>query len=68
MNEPSISIGRLDYLTRMLADLKKTITYDKGSGLWSWVDRDCVENLADYHCGFGTWLDAVVDALEPYLE
>jgi hypothetical protein len=67
MNEPTISIARLDYLTRMLADIKKTISYDKGSGQWSWVDRGCEDNQADYHTGFNTWLDAALDALEPYL-
>lgn len=67
MNEPSIGLSRLDYITRMLADTKKVVSYDKGSGKWNWVDRDCVDSQADYHCDFDSWLDAAVDAVEPYL-
>jgi len=67
MNERSISISRLDDLTRMLADQKKVIAYDKSAGTWSWVDKDCVDNTPDYHVGFATWLDAVVDTLNPYI-
>jgi hypothetical protein len=67
MNEPYIGLSRLDYLTRMLSDTKKVISYDKGYGKWNWVDPYCRDSQADYHCGFTTWLDAVVDAMEPYL-
>jgi hypothetical protein len=62
-----ITPENLDYVTRILADTKKHIGYDKGAGLWHWVDRDCIENQADYHCGFKTWWDAATDAVEPYL-
>ena len=63
----TITLSRLESLTRMLDDTKKIIVYDKHTGYWSWVDKDCVNNLFDYHTGFNSWLNAVLDALEPYL-
>ena len=63
----NILLTRLEELARLLDEHKKTISYCKGGGYWSWVDRGSEDNFDDYHVGFGTWLAAVEDALGPYL-
>ena len=69
MNSPHrIAHNELDNITRILADTKKVISYNKGGGLWSWVNKDEIEVSEAYHVGFKTWLDAAKDAVEPYLE
>jgi hypothetical protein len=59
--------ARLERLMQILRDVKKDVTYDKASGEWFWHDRGdgVVEN---WQGPFGTFLAAVEDAVEPYLE
>lgn len=63
-----ITAVRLERIHQVFADLKKHLAYDKGTGTWSWVDRDEVDSIEAYHGGFTTALAAMVDATEPYLE
>lgn len=49
-------------------DVKKTFIYVKSTGTWAWVDNDEIEIPESYHCGFKTRLDALMDAVEPYLD
>lgn len=67
----SVQQERMDlhirWITRLLEDTKKHIMYDKHMGTWSWVDRDGVDSLENYHNGFETWLLAAEAAVEPYL-
>jgi len=49
-------------------DIKKEFVYNRATGAWAWVDRDEKDNLDAYHFGFPTFLAALEDAVEPYLE
>jgi hypothetical protein len=46
-------------------DTKKSLTYDKATGEWSWHDRD--EQPVDAAGPYRTFWEALVDATEPYL-
>jgi 3-mercaptopyruvate sulfurtransferase SseA len=64
MNEPSLPLSRLDYITRMLSDNQKTIFYNKGSGVWWWINRIDHDQQDVLNGPFNTWLDAAINALE----
>jgi hypothetical protein len=46
-------------------DTRKAFSYDKGTGYWAWFNRG---EEPDYHGGFATRLDALRDAVAPYME
>lgn len=56
----------LEKYERIVQDTKKNIFYDKHVGKWYWCDGDATEYNRDN--GFDTRLDAVLDAIEPYLD
>ncbi len=64
----SIGLSKLERMFLILADIKKDTAYDKFSGTWSWFDRSEEDNLHAWHTGFSTNLEAVTDAVEPYME
>lgn len=49
-------------------DTKKVFSYARHSGTWSWANKDEADDLESWHDGFGTRYDALVDAVEPYME
>jgi hypothetical protein len=64
MNEPSITLSKLNEITRLLALTGKHTGYDKENDTWY-----CI-NDAGMLCSFGfsTWLDAAFDLLRVYLD
>lgn len=67
MQSKHIELEKLERWCQILADTKKEISYDKSTGTWAWYDRYERGNIPAYHPGFKTWLEAVKDAIEPYL-
>ena len=65
---PKIELAKLERLFQVFDDVKKGIAYNKHEGTWSWFDRDEQDNGSAYHGGFPTALDAMLDAVEPYME
>ena len=67
MND-TISLADLERYEQVLSDIKKVILFNKHIQKWFWVDKDCVNNLQEYHGPHETRLDALLDATEPYFE
>jgi hypothetical protein len=60
--------SNMQYLEEMeliAMDTKKEFVYDKHKGEWLWGNRGDV--YQDYFGGFKTRLEALKDAVEPYL-
>jgi hypothetical protein len=55
----------VDIWMRIAKDTKKEFTLNKASGKWAWHDRDSPEDL---HGEFAHYLDALYDAVCPYLD
>ena len=68
MSDPVIRVYDLDHMTKVAYDIKKSFAYNKHTGLWSWYDRGEEFNSGAWHGGFDTWLDALEDAVEPYMD
>ncbi len=58
----------VEEMMQVSEDLKKRIEFDKGAGTWSWYDRDEDTEPELWHTGFPTFLDALHDVVEPYLD
>lgn len=64
MSEDVIKKADLEYALRVFFDTKKVLAYNKHEDpSWSWKDRDgeCFDGY------FPTALDAILDAVDPYL-
>jgi hypothetical protein len=58
----------LEEMERIAVDTKKSFVFIKHSCTWAWMDRDCEDSQDDWHVGFATRLEALQDAVEPYLQ
>jgi len=63
--QETISCEQIERMMQIAQDIKKRFAYDKSSGLWFWCDRD--EENDPMAEPFSTFLDALKDAVEPYL-
>ena len=59
---------QLERYMQIAQDTKKSFSYDKSDGTWAWYDRDEEDNIDAYHVGFSTFWEALLDAIEPYIE
>jgi hypothetical protein len=59
-----IAQEKLERVFQIFYDIKKTLSYDKHTGQWSWFDRDEPAYPQGY---FSTAYEAMLDAVEPYL-
>jgi hypothetical protein len=62
----AIQQGELERWEQIAQVIKKEICYDKHAGTWYWHDRS--DGGVPAATGFGTRLQALLDAIEPYLE
>lgn len=60
----SILVSELERRMQIAKDIKKSFHYDKCQGFWSWTDNDEFHNIGP----FPTFLEALNDAVGPYLE
>ena len=60
-----MSVTELERMELVADDTRKAFSYDKGTGYWAWFNRG---EEPDYHGGFATRLDALRDAVAPYME
>ena len=54
-------LNKLERCERIAVDIKKSFHYNKYTGKWSW------EHDGIIHGGFDTRMEALYDAVEPYL-
>ena len=64
----TINKAYLESLEQIAQDTGKEFAYDIHAGSWSWFDRDERDNSECWHGGFKSRLDALKDAIEPYLD
>ncbi len=62
----TLQIGEIEEMFQIFFDTKKVLSYNKHTGNWTWYDRDDSLQTSD-HGEFLTALEAVEDAVEPYL-
>ena len=69
MPQKTVSCALLERMEQIAVDIKKVFSYSKTSGKWAWVDRDEADNPNPeaYHGDFDTRLEALKDAVDPYL-
>jgi len=58
----------LEEMMQIAEDLKKRIIFDKGRGTWSWYDADEESEPMYWHTNFPTFLAALKNVVEPYME
>jgi hypothetical protein len=52
---------------RVIQDIKKTLWLSKTDDKWYWCDRGMEDSLDDQQGPFDTFLEAVEDAVDPYV-
>jgi hypothetical protein len=67
MPQKTVSCDLLERMEQIAVDVKKVFVYVKGVGTWAWVDRDEIDEPEAYHGSFDTRLEALKDAVDPYL-
>lgn len=67
-NAQSITTEDLEARMQVMEDTKKRVSYFKFTGKWAWFDRADEGDLDNYHEGFDTAWEAILDATEPYFE
>jgi hypothetical protein len=60
-------LAEIEELEQIAQDTKKRFSYSKSEGTWAWYDSDEDDQVDAWHTGFETRFDALVDAVEPYL-
>lgn len=58
----------LEEMMQISADLKKSIIFDKGAGTWYWCDRDEEDQPKEWHTNFPSFLAALRDVTDPYMD
>lgn len=59
---------KLERYMRIAKDTKKEFSYSKAEGTWAWYDRAEAHNLHNWHTGYPSFWECLVDAVEPYME
>jgi hypothetical protein len=59
---------KLERYMKIANDLKKEFAYSKCEGTWSWYDRADAHKLHNWHTGYKSFWECLVDAVEPYME
>lgn len=62
-----ISKTKLEHYEQIAHDTRKIFYYDHHSGEWGWADKDDEDDAEAFTYGFATRLDALVDAIDPYI-
>ena len=67
----TITCNHLEAMMVMLNDLKKTIVYNKHTGMWGWGNcyyfEDDGEGVVPIEFRFPSFLSALEDVVEPYM-
>jgi len=64
----NVSLAQLERFEQIADDIKKVFAFNKHEGTWSWADKDEVVDPELHHGPFPTRFDALVDAVEPYID
>jgi hypothetical protein len=62
-----VEVDYLEMRMVVLMDIKMEISYFKSEGTWAWHSRGD-DNIDNWHCGFESWWEAVLDATDPYFQ
>lgn len=63
-----IPVEELERRMQVFHDTGKVHGYSKHTGKWGWCDRDVMNDLDNWHDGFDTFWEAILDATDPYFE